>query len=94
MAEGSIPEGAEVMHRCDNPPCFRFEHLRLGVHADNMADMKAKQRATRGHPRKLTATDVLMIRASSASARVLAQELGVTVQTITDVRGNRTWKGQ
>lgn len=33
-----------VLHRCDNPPCFRDEHLWLGTQADNIHDMHAKGR--------------------------------------------------
>ena len=44
---GSIPEGMEVLHRCDNPPCSRPDHLFLGSQADNLADMRAKGRAYR-----------------------------------------------
>jgi hypothetical protein len=41
---GPIPEGMKVCHRCDNPPCYRIEHLFLGTQADNLADMHAKGR--------------------------------------------------
>lgn len=45
------PEAPFVLHRCDNPPCFADEHLRVGTHADNMADLAAKlARRRHAHP--------------------------------------------
>ncbi len=42
---GPIPDGLFVLHRCDNPPCFRPDHLFLGTAGDNFHDMLAKGRA-------------------------------------------------
>lgn len=45
LANGPIPPGAHVLHSCDNRLCVRPDHLRLGTHGDNMADMAARGRS-------------------------------------------------
>lgn len=52
MVEGPLLPGEEVLHRCDNPPCFLFEHLFKGTQLDNVRDCIAKGRTR--HPAKLT----------------------------------------
>jgi len=44
----AVPSGMCVLHRCDNPPCVRPDHLFLGSNRDNVADKVAKGRQARG----------------------------------------------
>jgi len=45
---GPVSRGLHVLHRCDRRACWTVEHLFLGTHADNMADMAAKGRSRHG----------------------------------------------
>lgn len=49
-AVGPIPDGCEVCHTCDNPPCTNRLHLFAATHAENMADMARKGRGGGGVP--------------------------------------------
>ena len=39
-----VPDGAVVMHSCDNPRCVNAEHLSVGTHSENMMDCSRKGR--------------------------------------------------
>jgi hypothetical protein len=45
LANGPIPAGLQVLHRCDNPRCCNPDHLFVGTQQDNMADMALKKRS-------------------------------------------------
>ena len=45
---GAIPNGAFILHKCDNPSCVKPTHLFLGTQKDNMNDMILKGRGA-GH---------------------------------------------
>lgn len=88
---GEIPDGLSVCHRCDTPSCVNPDHLFLGTHADNMADMAEKGRAAKPTA-KLTADQADEIRDSAKSYRALAAEYGVSESAIYKIRHNITWR--
>ena len=57
IMNGKIPHGILVLHNCDNPRCCNPDHLFLGTHKDNTADMIAKDR--QGWDNKPTKASVL-----------------------------------
>lgn len=72
---GEIPEGMWVLHRCDNPPCVRPDHLFLGTAQANSDDMVAKGRQKR--PRAVVSTgDVAEIRRLYATGEFSQSQLG------------------
>lgn len=85
LANGPIPSGLWVLHRCDNRPCVNPAHLFAGTPLDNARDMIAKGRniaairpgyAPRGERQgssKLTAADVIQIRGLLKSGRRTAE---------------------
>lgn len=90
LANGPIPDGFDVLHRCDTPLCVNPAHLFLGDHKDNMQDKAKKSRA----PSKLTAADVAGIRAMLAAGKSLcsiAKMHGVGHHAISDIRDGITW---
>lgn len=48
MANGAIPVGLSVCHRCDVPACINSRRLFLGTQQENMGDRAAKNRRRTG----------------------------------------------
>lgn len=98
---GPIPDGLCVLHRCDNPPCVRPDHLFLGTQRDNVKDMDAKRR--RNPPRnfgerngsaKLTRHDVARIRymrLGGTTIREISAAFGVSPATVFRAATGQAW---
>lgn len=98
LAVGPIPDGMEVLHKCDNPPCFRPDHLFTGTHMDNMKDASVKGRLPHGEKHrdaKVTRDQVVEIRRlyrDGTSQRKLATRFGIDKSVVSRLVTRKTWK--
>jgi len=95
---GPVPAGKLVRHLCNRPWCVRPDHLAVGTQLENMADMVAAGRSTRGTRNaqaKLNDAKVLAIRerlrAGHGTAR-LAAMYGVSESAIHQIRKGVIWR--
>ena len=79
VEHGPIPDGLNVLHKCDNPPCMNTDHLYLGTQSENTRDRHARSPETtaRGEQmkRKLKETDVIRMRELYATGNFTTRSL-------------------
>jgi hypothetical protein len=86
---GPIPDGMDVMHSCDNPPCVNPAHLSIGTRRQNMHDARVRRRLVVGDQHwnsKLTTEQVEFARTSSLSTHKAAKVLGISQSHVCNIR--------
>ncbi len=92
---GPIPEGHDVCHTCDNPPCCNPDHLFTGTRKENHADMIAKGRSAVGEKNsqaKLTWEQIEEIRNDTRLHREIAADYGIVRQHVSTIKSGQAWK--
>lgn len=82
------PDGLNVLHHCDNPPCVNPKHLYAGTQGDNIQDAYDRNR----REKKLSDEDRTEIKArygDGANQYDLAEEYGVQQSMISMVVNGR-----
>lgn len=93
---GAPADDMFVCHHCDNRACVNVDHLFLGTHADNMADMVSKGRGAsvhgeESHLAKLTEIDVVNIRQDKRRHKDIAADYGVTRALVSHIKRRLVW---
>lgn len=98
IAKGAIPQGMQIRHTCDNPPCVNPKHLLIGTGKQNARDAldRGRYRQGAGNGRaRLTSQQVLDIRRRLSEGEMqvaLAREYGVCKSTVQWIASGRNWK--
>lgn len=88
---GEIPDGVDVLHRCDNRKCSNPNHLFLGNDLDNTLDREIKGR----NPHKLNAQivrEILNQHESGESSKQLSLIYGVGKDHMDNILKRKSWR--
>lgn len=96
LYRGDIPPKMLVCHSCDTPSCVNPNHFFLGTNLDNTHDYirKGRKHVMAGEDNwncKLTAPDVLAIRASTDTARTLSVKYGIHASYVSNIKLRKKW---
>lgn len=98
-----VPEGGNVLHHCDNPPCCNPAHLYLGTLKDNAEDRTRRKRGKENRQRgedndnaKLKEVDVRAIivelqRLPRRSQTSIAAQFGVSQPQVSRIMRRENW---
>lgn len=99
LANGSIPTGLYICHKCDVRSCINPEHLFAGTAADNTGDMTRKgrhaglRRKGSAHPRsKINEEAVRRILSAEGTHKEIGKEFGISADNVCLIRGNKAWQ--
>jgi HNH endonuclease len=89
-ANGRIPAGMHVLHKCDNRKCCNPAHLYIGTNDQNIADKIARDRAGK-KLNKQKALEVLDMVAAGISQNEIARRVGIHQCNVSRIASGRRW---
>ena len=102
LANGPIPNELLVLHKCDVRACVRPDHLYLGDHMENAADMMRKGRGRFGWfpgekngRAKLSLDQARSIKSllnKGYTQKALAQKYGISIATVSLIKLGRRYR--
>lgn len=99
LFKGDIPDGLVVRHLCNNTKCVNPEHLEIGTHKQNTADMYASNRqpnkkGSHNGRNKFIEKDILEIRQwidFGYTHQQVADSFNTTQGHITNIINKKAW---
>ncbi len=93
LCVAATPASLHVLHRCDNPPCCRPDHLFLGDDRANIIDCLNKGRYPNAilNPDSVRQIRALAKRPRELTLREIAARFHVNVETVRNIVYRKTW---
>jgi len=99
LANGAVPDGLFVLHKCDNRKCVRLEHLFLGTTQENALDAKSKGRLARLKGESNGMASLTEAKAYEIKRRALAgesptalgREFDIVPSAVCNIKKGRRW---
>ena len=91
LHNGTIPDGLQVCHHCDNRLCVRPDHLYIGTQGDNLADASRRGRMSK----KLStvkAREIKTALANGETAQSIANRYNVWYNSIWSIKKGLSWR--
>jgi hypothetical protein len=99
LANGPIPPGMLVRHKCDNGACCNPAHLELGTHLDNNRDREMRGRGRRisgaAHARAVLNEEIVReIKrriARGVGIKKISEEMGIARHHVSNIAHHGLW---
>ena len=96
LANGPVPDGLHVLHRCDVRRCCTDDHLFLGTNADNNADMHTKGRGvfvcgSKHGMAKLTEAQAVEVFNAGGTQQDIAERHGICRSQVSHIKNRKNW---
>jgi hypothetical protein len=96
LANGEIPDGLLVCHKCDNPSCINLNHLYLGTNAENQKDKSDRNRIRGEKNPKAILTDfdiptIFELLHLGFTQKAIGDMYGVSSYAIQDIKRGKNW---
>lgn len=96
QTHGAIPDGMQILHRCNEKRCCNPAHLRVGTPAENTRDAYADglicvRIGEEHHRSRLKARQVLEIHRDGRIYSAIAADYGIAITTVSSIKNGYTW---
>ena len=88
---GAVTNNIGINHVCDNPACVNPEHLYAGTQAENMADVRVRERSPNTKFSSTDVVDILKMLAAGFTQTEIAKKYNVSQTTIHYIKYKKTW---